>query len=421
MTERSRIFLPFFFNLCNFADQMPRIELKYKSKLPPPFSVATDIKSRDNINWKVIYFISGRMLVTIQICCRALGKVWFPLNLFAGIFVPESGRYFLTSYTGLWRLCRYALTPVLLGNATLPVLLETLVLTNKSRIQTIREEIGAEPYISEFQRNLNGSIEKITKIDNQFKESLFAEWIRNSTNFPKLKAKYKELRPNDTNAVPKPSTSKTKTSEFKTIPYNMTDIEETLHGSQYTIVKRNRTADLLMPDNLQRALFDGWEQRPNIILVLGEFAKSLDMSATLTTANGSRIILQPPVPPNKKILSNGEFSYKKYGKRLSTLPATCGIFHICQFASYIRFRFSQKIARTIISFRRTMKKSSTRRSMKCFWVSINSVWPSFYKNVVLSRARAKERPIYFWFLAGGQLERVDGHRWLVRCNSKPED
>lgn len=195
------------------------------------------------------------------------------------------------------------------------MLLETLVLTNKSRIETIKQEIGSEPYIEEFQRKFNGSsVEKITKIDNQFKESLFAEWIRNTSNFPKLKAKYKELRPNDTNAVLKPSSSKTKTSEFKIIPYNMTTIEETLHGSQYTIVKRNRTADLLMPDNLRRALFNEWELRPNIILVLGEFAKSLEMSATLTTANGSRIILQPPVPPNKKQLSNGEFNYKKYGK-----------------------------------------------------------------------------------------------------------
>lgn len=286
----------------------------------------------------------------------------------AGIFVPESGRYFLTSYTGLWRLCRYAFTPVLLGNATLPVLLETLVLTNKTRIGTIKEEIGSEPYINEFQRNLTGSIEKFTKIDNQFKESLFAEWIRNTTMFPKLKAKYKALRPNDTNTVRKSTTSKTKTSEFKIIPYNMTAIEETLHGSQYTIVKRNRTADLLMPDNLRRALFNGWEQKPNIILVLGEFAKSLDMSATLTTANGSRIILQPPVPPNKKQLSNGEFAYKKYGKRLSMLRL-----HAFRNVGNVLFSFSslQKIAKTIISFRRTMKKSLIRRSMKCFWVSIN--------------------------------------------------
>lgn len=276
------------------------------------------------MKWKTFYFrrdASSHSLVAIQIFSGSATFLFDNLLLFflaAGIFVPESGRYFLTSYTGLWRLCRYALTPVLLGNATLPVLLETLVLTNKSRIQTIKQEIGSEPYITQFQRTFNGSFEKITKIDNQFKEGLFAEWILNTPDFPKLKSKYKELRPHEMNTVLKPTRTKTKTSEFKIIPYNMTAIEETLHGSQYTIVKRNRTADLLMPDNLRRALFDGWEQKPNIILVLGDFAKSLDMSATLTTANGSRIILQPPVPPNKKQLPNGEFSYKKYGKRLSS-------------------------------------------------------------------------------------------------------
>lgn len=44
-------------------------------------------------------------------------------------------------------------------------------------------------------------------------------------------------------------------------------------------------------------------------------------------------------------------------------------FHILPFSS--DFMFSQKIAKTTISFRLTMKKSLTRPSMKCFWVSIN--------------------------------------------------
>lgn len=232
---------------------------------------------------------------------------------FSGIFVPVSGRYFLSSHTGLWRLCRYALTPILLSNSSLPVSLTSLISLNASVISLAKNRIVRQSFVNDSLRN-NVLVDAVTTIDNPFKERLFAEWITESTEFPKFKSKFKSLRPSENS----PKTAKTNSPSDVLIPYTHDSIELYLKSSVDTIAQQNNAKiDVIVPEALRLALFDGWQRNPDIPVVLGEFAKDMEISISLTSLNGTRLILQPPEPPKGSVKTKGDFFYKKFGSFLS--------------------------------------------------------------------------------------------------------
>lgn len=220
----------------------------------------------------------------------------------------------MSSHTGLWRLCRYALTPILLLNSTLPQILTNLIITNPDEIERLKKDIATESYIDEYHRTLNIPIANVTAIDNRFKQALFANWIRGTADFEEIKAKYKALA-NASNVTASGGAKSKKYSPY-VIPsqdtaqihdvFGINPITVQLNGSEYAMV--------LVPRSLQLALFNEWPQKHRVVYLLGRFAKDMDLTTNTVLANGSQLVLRPPNPPAKG-QQNGAYRYEKYGMK----------------------------------------------------------------------------------------------------------
>lgn len=60
------------------------------------------------------------------------------------------------------------------------------------------------------------------------------------------------------------------------------------------------------------ALFDEWPQKERVVLLLAEFAKSMNLTTDVTMTNGTQLVLRPPDPP-AKAYRNSDYNYIKYG------------------------------------------------------------------------------------------------------------
>lgn len=250
----------------------------------------------------------------------------FEIKYVEAIFIPISERFFLSSHTGLWRLCRYALTPILMTNSTLPQLLTKLIVTNASELAQLKKDIAQEAYIEEYLTNFKVPIANVTAIDNQFRQALFAQWIRNSTDFPKFKAKYKQLITSGavvgapltaSSTHPSQATAKTRKNTQFVIANNLTLIREKFGTFPIVAVHLNDTTQsyVIVPRNLQWALFEEWPEKPHVVRVLGKFADDMGLSPIVTNSNGTQVVLRPPDPPYKGN-RNSDYVYAKYGKLL---------------------------------------------------------------------------------------------------------
>lgn len=230
------------------------------------------------------------------------------------IFIPISGRFFVSSHTGLWRLCRYALTPILLLNSTIPQLLTNLIITNATDIERLKKDIAAEAYIEEYYRMLNvPNVGNVTHIDDRLKQALFAHWVRGTADFVKIKAKYKALA-NASNptmggsGAPKPK----KTVHFVIASEDLAQIRDKFRVEPITVqLNASERATVLVPLNLQSALFDEWKEKKRLVYLLGKFAKDMDLTTNIVQ-NGTQLVLRPPNPPAKGH-QNAGYRYEKYG------------------------------------------------------------------------------------------------------------
>lgn len=233
------------------------------------------------------------------------------------IFIPISERFFLSSHTGLWRLCRYALAPILLTNSTLPQLLTKLIVTDGNEINRLKNDIATQPYIKEW-RNLSVPIKNVTSIDNRFKQALFANWILDpkSQDFTTIKTKYKSLtNPSNTSNIAGGGGGKhKKVTYFVISSHNLTMVKDLFGLTPINVqVNETRRATVFVPKNIQLALFDEWPQKERVVSLLGQFAKDMELPTIIKSANGSQLVLRPPDPPSSKGQTNPDYHYTKYG------------------------------------------------------------------------------------------------------------
>lgn len=206
-------------------------------------------------------------------------------------------------------------------------------MTNATEIEQLRKDIAREAYIDEYLENFKVAIENVTAIDNQFKRALFAQWVRNSTDFPKFKTKYRTLLvalhgAANVHSPAAAAKAKTKASQRITIENSWAAINETTRLSPITVQLNATTqANVLVPRNLQWALFDEWPQKMKVVRVLGKFAKDMELPTVVTNVNGTQIILRPQDPPSWKGGRTADYNYAKYGKHLFNIT----------FDSFVRF------------------------------------------------------------------------------------
>lgn len=266
---------------------------------------------------------------------------------FAAIYVPLTKRYFLYSHTGLWRVCRYTIIPEPLSHEALPRNFTDLSFTNQTDIDKLKRKIAHEPYIEDFLNELEEPIDSITIVDEAFKKALFANWIRNADDFHRFKAKYKGILESDSlaqqssllaeravaaltaptlvdpqtngaNKIQTPAASSAAASSApsasSTDPAIILTANETIGGALSEVLYNGTYIKITVPEALRHALFTYWEEKPAILPLLWSFAKDMDISVAMISANGKKLVIRPPPPP-KDGKSHGHFKYTPNGKR----------------------------------------------------------------------------------------------------------
>jgi hypothetical protein len=224
------------------------------------------------------------------------------LKLFsvAGIFVPETRRYFKSSHSGLWKTCRYSLTPHILPNSTAARNFTTLAYTNPNKIFNLKSELAKQPYIDEFlaEKIDLDDVDEVNEVDNNFLQHLFGYWVREqTTQFTKFKNVYKKLTPQ----IKTPARKKL----VMINPTNITAVNETIGGALSTVVINNTNIHVIVPYNLRQALFDDWEERDKVVYLLWQYSKDMDIVFSMENMDGHKYIIMPPKPPKKGKIGSG--------------------------------------------------------------------------------------------------------------------
>lgn len=179
------------------------------------------------------------------------------------------------------------------------------------------------------------ALETIEKIDESFRQHLFAQWVMNkekTENFDDLKTKLKSL------------TKETHIKYKETLdPANFVAINSKI-GDLVTEIEYNQThtARVIIPEALRQVLFKGWEEQGyDFIRLLFHYgainfsfvfkkhvfiffrirftAKSLDIDPNVYREE-TKYIFMPPVPVRKPF--NG-FMYHKWSKLNNNLKKLC--------------------------------------------------------------------------------------------------
>lgn len=248
---------------------------------------------------------NGRLKM-VKNSCLSIFFCFFSLSIFTGIYIPETRRFFLSSHSGIWTVCRYALAPVLVANVTAARNVSLISFTNPTRIENLRHEMSKQQFVAEFLQARIENVEEITEIDNAFKQALFALWLTSNENFHAYKEKYHAL-----------SDDNDKVAIKKVQPINPTHLEaiKDIKGVTLVTVNLNNTnVPILIPPRLQAVLFNYWHEKDSVVYLLGAYARELEISAEVVTSDGTKYQFQPPIPPKKGKTSFDGYDYRPFSK-----------------------------------------------------------------------------------------------------------
>lgn len=184
----------------------------------------------------------------------------------------------------------------------------------------LKKDIADDDYIDEYIKEFNTTLSQVHTVDNHFKHALFGHWVRETAEFPKFRAKYKSLAPAVMNATM--AAAAKQNSKLKTTHYVITDdlavIRDTFGVTPFS-VRLNATAraNVILPTHLKTALFDEWNNKSNVVRLLGKFARDMDLPLIVTNASGTRLAIKYPDPP-VHATQNADYRYEKYGKLKTT-------------------------------------------------------------------------------------------------------
>lgn len=237
------------------------------------------------------------------------------LSSFSGIFIPQSRRFFLSSHSGIWKVCRYALTPIVLGNVSVARNFTMISASNPARIAALKKNISQESYIHEFIQEDTEEMQNSTEINETLRRVLFATWVTNDDDFATYRETWEKQNDDEPEVL--------KTSPHETVTVNPTDIKavkQIVGGSLVPIVLNNTNFNIVLPEKLNKALFEGWHEKTNVVYLLGAYAKALGISPSIISAEGKEIIIRPPRPLKKsKSIANG-YEYRPFSKKTPFCP-----------------------------------------------------------------------------------------------------
>lgn len=303
----------------------------------------------------------------------------------AGIFIPETRRYYLTSHSGLWRLCRYSLVPTVLANSSAARNFTTLSLTNLTLANQLRQREASASYIADIFDNTEVP-DRIVELDDTVRRALFAHWVRDNTGakFVEFKSDYKRLEAREQAEIaagaaaqlPVITTPATRLQNQQMLdPTDVTSINATIGAALSTVRINGTYINVIVPVALRKALFADWEEQPNVLLLLFAFAKDMEIPVYIVAQNGTRYIIQPPAPPKRGRVANG-YEYKSFGEcggKMEMTTTTTILVYLfviqCEFFHYFRnliYWFQLNASITTFS---TRNRNPIRPWMTKCWVS----------------------------------------------------
>uniref|UniRef100_A0A1L8D9S3 Uncharacterized protein n=2 Tax=Nyssomyia neivai TaxID=330878 RepID=A0A1L8D9S3_9DIPT len=208
----------------------------------------------------------------------------------------------MSSHAGLWRICRYGLVPFVMANSTAARNFTTLAFINATQINQLKKTIAEMDFVNEM---LAEELpEPIEEIDDNLKRHLFGRWVRGERlDFELIKSAYKTLEFNgteDANAI-----ANRRAGMLMLNPTNVSALNETIGAALSTIPINGTYVNVIVPERLRSALFDGWEDKPKVIHLLWSFAKDMEIPIGMISPNGTKLIIRPPLPPKRGRVDNG--------------------------------------------------------------------------------------------------------------------
>lgn len=212
-------------------------------------------------------------------------------------------------------MCRYGLIPSVLANVSAVRNYTTFSYVNPTRIQALKRNMSQSAYIQEFLKDDTEEMQNSTEINETLRRVLFATWVTDDNDFETYRDIFHQRMHEDTS---KPRVN----SSNKTVIVNPTDIQAVkaiVGGSLASIVLNNTNVNLFLPEKLNNALFDKWEERSNVVYLLGAFSKALSISPVIEDEDGKNIVIIPPLPPKKSKSVAYGYEYKPFSKFLLPL------------------------------------------------------------------------------------------------------
>ncbi len=197
--------------------------------------------------------------------------------------------------------------PTILANSSAARNFTTLSLTNVTQINALKKTVAVDPFILDIINDIELP-EPIAVIDNDFRQLLFAHWILDhDVDFHMLKDKYKELVATEIND------ERSSQTLMMINPTNVSAVREIIGATLSTVKVNGTLINVIVPEGLRNALFVDWEDQPNVLPLLFQYAKDLEIPIWMVNSNGTRYIIQPPPPPKKGKVANG-YMYNRFGE-----------------------------------------------------------------------------------------------------------
>ncbi|KAH8372151.1 hypothetical protein KR093_010173 [Drosophila rubida] len=231
---------------------------------------------------------------------------WIIISGGAGIFIPESRRFFMSSHSGLWRHCRNTIVPNAVSNAQVVRNFSSMSYTSQSFINDAKRNLSHMEFIRDF------AAEKLDASDN-FTEAarrhMFAHWARGEEEeFQTFRAAFHKLV-----ISTEAGQHELNATSNKPIPIDPLDVKGIIarntFGSALQRVKYNNTwSYYVIPEVAQQSIFKNWTDYPLVVRLLGTYIRDIGIPAFVLNEERVILILVPPLPPKK----GGQTNYYSY-------------------------------------------------------------------------------------------------------------
>lgn len=217
--------------------------------------------------------------------------------LFSGIYIPETRRFFKSSHAGLWKRCRNVIEPKALSHSEVFRNLSYVSLTNSSKIAALKQKTAVYTILDDLIKE--PLPENITEIDDNFKQHLFVNWVRDTSQFPELKRIFKNITSQPVYM------HKKKLKPIMLDPRSNKTALEQIDGVYATTVSFNDTfTNIVYSEDLHNALFTNWDDTFYVLPLLYAFSIGLEIPIPIVK-DGKNFILRPPTPPRRLKTAHG--------------------------------------------------------------------------------------------------------------------